>query len=244
MRSRASEVDVYSDIISAPSLVSSRHMPAVKSKGNSRISQMDVPRAAWMEEMPRRAISEEVSKPRPKRTPRGYIFQGLEDWLVSWLVALGWWCLFFFSSSFSSSFLRGLEDEPVNHSEHALEDVEEASGAVDLEVLVSLLAGVGGDQRVQLLHQAVQDVYVHNAQQDQEGGGHGGADDATDLGKPVKLVRHGGCRGGNDDGGDYDNPGKRGQGVLSGERSKRVKCTLSGPERRTCRPSRVSGLRQ
>lgn len=30
-----------------------------------------------MEEIPSKAISEEVSNPRPKRTPRGYIFQGL-----------------------------------------------------------------------------------------------------------------------------------------------------------------------
>lgn len=51
-------------------------MPAVKRMGKIRISQMDVPRAAWMELIPRRATSDEVSKPRPKRTPSGYIFQG------------------------------------------------------------------------------------------------------------------------------------------------------------------------
>jgi hypothetical protein len=28
--------------------------------------------------MPSRAISDEVSKPRPNRTPSGYIFHGLE----------------------------------------------------------------------------------------------------------------------------------------------------------------------
>ena len=49
----------------------------VKRMGKTRISQMLVPFAAWMEAMPRRATSDEVSKPRPKRMPRGYIFQGL-----------------------------------------------------------------------------------------------------------------------------------------------------------------------
>jgi hypothetical protein len=45
--------------------------------GKIRISHIDVPLAAWIEEIPRRATSEDVSNPRPNRTPRGYIFQGL-----------------------------------------------------------------------------------------------------------------------------------------------------------------------
>ena len=48
-------------------------MPVVKRRGNSRMSQKEVPRVASMEEMPRRAISDEVSKPSPKRTPRGSV---------------------------------------------------------------------------------------------------------------------------------------------------------------------------
>lgn len=43
-----------------------------------RITQKDVPFAASMDEIPSRAISEEVSKPRPNRIPRGYIFHGLD----------------------------------------------------------------------------------------------------------------------------------------------------------------------
>lgn len=42
-----------------------------------RISQIDVPRDPWIEAMPRRATSEEVSNPRPNNTPRGYIFHAL-----------------------------------------------------------------------------------------------------------------------------------------------------------------------
>ena len=69
-------VDVYKVIMSAPSVVSIKHMPAVKSRGKSRISQIEVPRAAWMLLIPRSAISDDVSKPRPNSTPKGYIFQG------------------------------------------------------------------------------------------------------------------------------------------------------------------------
>ena len=47
-----------------------------------RITQKLVPFAAWMEAIPSRAISEDVSKPRPKSTPSGYIFHGLRG---SWI---------------------------------------------------------------------------------------------------------------------------------------------------------------
>ena len=63
--------------IRAPSMVSIKHMPAVKRTGKIKMSHIDVPFAACMDEMPRRAISEEVSKPKPNNTPNGYIFQGL-----------------------------------------------------------------------------------------------------------------------------------------------------------------------
>ena len=49
----------------------------VNRAGRIRITQNEVPFAASIDEIPRRAISDEVSKPRPKRMPRGYIFQGL-----------------------------------------------------------------------------------------------------------------------------------------------------------------------
>ncbi|CAH0052565.1 unnamed protein product [Clonostachys solani] len=44
--------------------------------GKIRINQMLVPCTAWILAIPRIAISEEVSKPRPKTTPSGYIFHG------------------------------------------------------------------------------------------------------------------------------------------------------------------------
>jgi hypothetical protein len=49
----------------------------VKRIGNINISQMLVPFAAWIEDIPSSAISEDVSNPRPKSTPSGYIFHGL-----------------------------------------------------------------------------------------------------------------------------------------------------------------------
>lgn len=55
----------------------------VKRAGNIRITQKLVPRAAWIDDIPRRAISEDVSKPRPNRTPRGYIFHGLFKFQLS-----------------------------------------------------------------------------------------------------------------------------------------------------------------
>src|SRR6266498_1820914 len=82
----------------APSMVSIRHMPAagcqmarlrfaklmayvrgvpVKRIGKIRITQILVPFVAWIDEIPSRAISEDVSNPSPKSTPNGYIFQGL-----------------------------------------------------------------------------------------------------------------------------------------------------------------------
>jgi hypothetical protein len=42
-----------------------------------RITHMLVPFVAWIEEIPNRAISDEVSNPNPKRMPNGYIFHGL-----------------------------------------------------------------------------------------------------------------------------------------------------------------------
>jgi len=42
-----------------------------------RITQNVVPFAASIDEIPSRAISDEVSKPSPNRIPRGYIFHGL-----------------------------------------------------------------------------------------------------------------------------------------------------------------------
>jgi hypothetical protein len=45
--------------------------------GKIKISQRLVPLDPWMDAIPRSATSDEVSKPKPNITPRGYIFQGL-----------------------------------------------------------------------------------------------------------------------------------------------------------------------
>jgi hypothetical protein len=52
--------------------------------GKIRITQMLVPFVAWMEEIPNKAISEDVSNPRPKSTPSGYIFHGLKSLVSRW----------------------------------------------------------------------------------------------------------------------------------------------------------------
>lgn len=46
--------------------------------GKIKMTQMSVPLAASMDEIPSKAISEDVSNPRPKRMPSGYIFHGLD----------------------------------------------------------------------------------------------------------------------------------------------------------------------
>lgn len=49
----------------------------VKRMGKIKMTQKSVPRAASTDEIPSRAISDDVSNPRPNSMPRGYIFQGL-----------------------------------------------------------------------------------------------------------------------------------------------------------------------
>jgi hypothetical protein len=49
----------------------------VKRAGKMRMTQMLVPFMDSVEEMPSRAISVEVSNPRPNRMPSGYIFHEL-----------------------------------------------------------------------------------------------------------------------------------------------------------------------
>jgi hypothetical protein len=83
-------------IIRAPSVVSSKHIPAVNRTGKIIINQRLVPFVAWMDEIPRIAISELVSdgqrsastyveskehipNPNPKRTP-GFVNTNSRTW--------------------------------------------------------------------------------------------------------------------------------------------------------------------
>ena len=51
----------------------------VKRMGNMRISQILVPLAPWIDAIPSRATSDDVSKPSPNTMPSGYIFHGLRQ---------------------------------------------------------------------------------------------------------------------------------------------------------------------
>ena len=93
-------------------MIESDYRP-VKRTGKIRISHIPVPLAPWTEAIPRSATSDEVSKPRPNITPRGYIFHGL---LVVRQV-----------------YGRNLRFLPVYEFEHLLEQIEETSSSVDLE---------------------------------------------------------------------------------------------------------------
>ncbi len=83
----------------------------VNKTGKIKISHMLVPLAAWIEAMPKSATSEEVSKPRPKRMPRGYIFHGLP----------------MFVSAENTPILNEREQQsqsPVNKPKHPLKQME------------------------------------------------------------------------------------------------------------------------
>lgn len=151
----------------------------MKRMGKMRMTQMLVPRAASMEEMPRRAISEDVSKPRPKRIPKGYIFHGLlESACCSY--ALGKTCL------------------PVNNLEHLPENTEHNSSALNLPRLILLTDGKVQD----LLHlsvQLVQNVRVHETQEDQKRRTDRGANNATNSAEAVEARGDRCCSGGYDD---------------------------------------------
>jgi hypothetical protein len=69
-----------------------------------------------MDAIPRSATSDEVSKPNPNMTPRGYIFQGLGG-EHSTLLAL----------------VRSLRDSPIDKLEHPAKAAEQQSTARDVE---------------------------------------------------------------------------------------------------------------
>lgn len=154
--------------------------------GKIRMTQKLVPRAASMEEIPRRAISEDVSKPRPKRIPRGYIFHGLLE-SACWIHIVGKICL------------------PVNKLEHLPKNIEHDSSTLNLPSLILLTSGKVQD----LLHlsvQLVQDVRIHKTQEDQKRRTDRGANNATNSAEAVEARRDRCCSGGHDDRGDDDNP--------------------------------------
>ena len=98
------------------------------------MSQKEVPCAAWIEEIPSSAISEDVSKPRPKSTPSGYIFHGLHER--------------------DELRYRGQAHYiPVDHAEETLEQAEQAAAAVELEARV--LGFVRGDGALELADELV-----------------------------------------------------------------------------------------
>ena len=66
-----------------PSVVSSNDMPAVNSSGKIKMSATGRPFPASTAAMPSKPTSVAVSKPTPKRTPIGYIFQLASTSLIS-----------------------------------------------------------------------------------------------------------------------------------------------------------------
>jgi hypothetical protein len=101
--------------------------------------------------IPNRAISEDVSNPKPKRTPRGYIFHGLHVQSASTLLI-----------SCST------ENIPINELERPLQDTKETASAFDLEFGLGCV-GRRVDDHTELLDEFVQNEHVHDSEHDQEG---------------------------------------------------------------------------
>ena len=117
------------------------HSP-VKSAGKIKITHISVPLAASTDEMPRSAISEDVSKPNPKRIPRGYIFHGL--------------CI----KSCKERDIALLspsrtEDSPVNQLKHPFENAEEQSPSLNFPCLILIIAAGKTQDLAHLLDQFV-----------------------------------------------------------------------------------------
>nr|POE59215.1 hypothetical protein CFP56_24484 [Quercus suber] len=110
---------------------------------------------------------------------------------------------------------------PVDEAEGAFQQRHHAAGALEL-VIEGGLTGREGDGGTELLEEFVEDVGVHDAEDDQERGRDGGADDRADLRKAAEAVGDGGRAGGHDDGSHDDNgrvpereEGPHGDGTLA-----------------------------
>nr|POF05854.1 hypothetical protein CFP56_53241 [Quercus suber] len=95
---------------------------------------------------------------------------------------------------------------PVDEAEGALQQRHHAARASEL-VVERLLAQRPGDGEAQLLEEFVEDVRVHDAEQDEERGRDGGADDRADPREAAEAVGDGRRAGGDDDGGHNDDGG-------------------------------------
>ena len=102
-------------------------------------------------------------------------------------------------------------DEPVDELEHFLENVKQTSTT---DPRIGSSGGPVADERAQLPHELVQDVHVHDAEDNEKGGRHGCPDDAADVAEAVEALANR-CGGGGDDYGGYDDDAGGG-GMLGG----------------------------
>ena len=90
---------------------------------------MEVPFAAWMEEILRRATSDDVSKPNPNITLSGYNFHGLFLVFVSRL------------TRGSDGVQESRDHLPIYQLKHSLKEVHQETSSSDLEI--AMLRRVG-----------------------------------------------------------------------------------------------------
>ena len=144
----------------------------VKRRGKMRISQIDVPRDPWIEAMPRRATSEEVSNPRPNITPKGYIFHALMGYTFALI------SLFPFSyphipdqtlllpappkqkpKSMTSQGGKGpYINIPINELKHPLKQHKQTARPINFKLLI--IIHIRRNQLLQLLVEFISDIGV------------------------------------------------------------------------------------
>lgn len=91
---------------------------------------------------------------------------------------------------------------PINQLEHLLEKMKQTPSALYLESL--FFPRPHRDQHPHLLHQLIQDVEIHDSEQNQEAGGDRGADYGADVREGGEFGGDGGRCGGHDDRGYHD----------------------------------------
>lgn len=92
----------------------------------------------------------------------------------------------------------------VDELEHALQDAEKHAAALDFPGLFRRLVGLHPNDLSDLHDELVQNVGIHDSEEDQECRRDGSADDATDVAKAVETAGHARRRGCHDNRGDND----------------------------------------
>ena len=94
---------------------------------------------------------------------------------------------------------------PIDQFEHPLQNTEEEASTFDLPCLLGCFLGLKSDNFLHLHDKPVQDVRIHDSQQEEEGGGHRGANYSADIAEAVEAFGYTSCGGRHNNRCDDDN---------------------------------------